>query len=276
MEGKLKLNDLLGLTEEELDRTKVRLNMDNGWNNPIDVFKKNPEALLGWNYHNNKSYKEGQISVGLVDMGGDCYLLFTVGKILKVLDIPKNSGVGVEFETYEKYRDLYGRVIVSYHNTSQNLFRNARSIMDELIVKEIIPSVYTGFDFPGYQNVHLTFSQLETIINGYYPGYKNALERQKAIYVQTDRATGKLYVGSATSEYGMLLVRWSSYVANGHGGNEALKELVKEKGFEYIKKNFTYAIIENFNEGTPDDYVFDRENYWKEVLDTRKHGYNRN
>ena len=276
MQGKLKLNDLLCLTEEELSRTKVRLNMDNGWVNPINLFKKNPDALLGWNYHNNKTYKEGQISIGLVDMGGDCYLLFTVGLIKKVLDIPKNSGIGVEFETLEKYRDLYGRVVVSYHNISRNLFRNANTIMNDLVVKEIIPSIFTGFDFPGYQNVCLKYSELETIVNGYYPSYKNALARQKAVYVQTDRATGKLYIGSATSNNGMLLARWQTYISNGHGDNKGLVELVREKGFDYIKQNFTYSILENFNEGTPDEYVWERESYWKEVLDSRQHGYNRN
>ena len=29
-----------------------------------------------------------------------------------------------------------------------------------------------------------------------------------------------------------------------HGGNVGLKELVREKGFDYIKKNFQYTIIE--------------------------------
>ena len=276
MNGQLKLNDLLRLTPEQLAKTKVRLNKYNGEKNPIDDFKKDPNSLLHWNYHNNKPYKEGQYSIGLVHMNGDRYLLFTVGKILKVLDIPKNNGVGVKFETLEEYKDLYGRVVVSYHNTSQNLFRNADSIMDDLIVTEIIPSIYTGFDFPGYQNVSLTFEQLKTIVEGNFDSYRNALERQKAVYVQTDRATGKLYVGSATSEYGMLLARWKNYVSNGHGGNVDLKALVKEKGFDYIKKNFTYTIIENFNEGTEDRYVLERESYWKRVLDTRVHGYNKN
>ena len=276
MNGKLKLNDLLRLTPEQLAKTKVRLNKYNGEKNPIDDFKKDPNSLLHWNYHNNKPYKEGQYSIGLVHMNGDRYLLFTAGKILKVLDIPKNNGVGVKFETLEEYKDLYGRVVVSYHNTSQNLFRNADSIMDDLIVTEIIPSIYTGFDFPGYQNVSLTFEQLKTIVEGNFDSYRNALERQKAVYVQTDRATGKLYVGSATSEYGMLLARWKNYVSNGHGGNVDLKALVKEKGFDYIKKNFTYTIIENFNEGTEDRYVLERESYWKRVLDTRVHGYNKN
>lgn len=276
MDGKLKLNDLLQLSEDELKVTKVRLNTNNGRDDPISEFKRNPDALLGWNYHNNKPYKKGQFSIGLVDMGNDSYLLFTVGKILEVLDIPKGQGVGVKYQTLEKYADLYGRVVVSYHNKSQQMFRDANSIMDQLIVKEIMPSFYTGFDFPGYQNVHLTFKELETIVKGNYPAYKNALERQKAVYVQTDKATGKLYIGSATSDSGMLLARWTSYVKNGHGGNKELVKLVKEKGFDYIKDNFTYSIIEVFDESTKDIYVLNRESYWKDVFDTRNHGYNAN
>ena len=43
MDGKLKLNDILGLTQEELSRTKIRLNTYNGDKNHIDEFKKNPQ-----------------------------------------------------------------------------------------------------------------------------------------------------------------------------------------------------------------------------------------
>lgn len=276
MNGKLRLNDLLNLTDEELSRTKVRLNTNNGCENPIDIYKENPKRLLNWNYHNNKRYRANQISIGLVDMGNDSYLLFTVGRIVRELEQPVEDGIGVEYETLQQYSDLFGRVIVSYHNTVQQLFRNADSIIDDLIVKEILPSIYTGFDFPGYQNVYLTYKELSTIVNGNYPSYRKALERQKAVYVQTDRKTGKLYIGSATSDNGMLLARWSSYVVNGHGGNKELKALVESNGFNYIKENFTYAIIENFDEGTPDEYVLKRESYWKEVFDSRRHGYNSN
>lgn len=40
MNGKLKLNDLLNLTDEELYNTKIRLNTYNGVTNPIEDFKK--------------------------------------------------------------------------------------------------------------------------------------------------------------------------------------------------------------------------------------------
>ena len=280
MNGKLKLNDLLGLTPEELSRTKIRLNTYNGDKNPIDEFKKNPQLLLNWNYWNNKPYKKDQISIGLVNMGNHKWFLFTVGVIKNVLEKPIHSvdginGVQVEYETLEKYSDLYGRVVLNYHNKTQQLFRNA-DLIDELEVKEILPCVFTGFDFPGYDNVSLSYEQLETIVNGNYPSYHNALENQKAVYLQTDTATGKLYVGSATSKYGMLLARWRTYVRNGHGGNKDLIKLVEENGFDYIKKNFQYTILENFNSKVDDEYVLTRESYWKDVFQSRKFGYNKN
>ena len=43
-----------------------------------------------------------------------------------------------------------------------------------------------------------------------------------------------------------------------------------------IKQNFQYTILENFNAKVDDSYVLRREAYWKEVLQSRKFGYNKN
>ena len=286
----LKLNDLLHLTDDELQITKIRLNRrsTNG-QNPIDIYKRNPKELLDWNYYNNKSYKAGQISIGLVDMGNHRWLLFTVGRIDRLLPQPINTnggtgGVQVDYTTLTKYESFFGRTIVSYHNKSRQLFRDALSVgkhdteplIDQLVVQEILPSVYNGFDFPGYDKVSLSYDELSTIVQGDYPSYKNALSHQKAVYLQTDKATGKMYVGSATEESGMLLSRWTTYVQNGHGGNDGLRALIAEKGLAYVQKNFQYTIIENFNSKVDDHYIFERESYWKETLQTRKFGYNKN
>lgn len=81
---------------------------------------------------------------------------------------------------------------------------------------------------------------------------------------------------SATSENGMLLSRWTSYVNTGHGGNIELTDLVKQNGFDYIKENFQYAILENYNARVNDEIILQRENWWKNVLASRKFGYNAN
>ena len=54
------------------------------------------------------------------------------------------------------------------------------------------------------------------------------MQNQKAVYLITDKLSGKLCVGSATSERGMLLQRWTNYVDNGHGHNKLLREVVIE------------------------------------------------
>ena len=74
----------------------------------------------------------------------------------------------------------------------------------------------------------------------------------------------------------MLLQRWSNYVSNGHGGNKELVELVNKEGFDYIKKNFQYSILENYNVKTDDGLVLRRESWWKEALQSRRFGYNSN
>nr|WP_269800602.1 GIY-YIG nuclease family protein [Macrococcus caseolyticus] len=103
-----------------------------------------------------------------------------------------------------------------------------------------------------------------------------ALENQKAVYLITDKSNGKLYVGSATSMSKMLLTRWSNYISNGHGGNKELVALVGEKGFDYVKENFQYTILENYNGKADDKLVLQRESYWKEALQSRQFGYNSN
>ena len=101
-------------------------------------------------------------------------------------------------------------------------------------VKIIILTTFDDDDFPGYDRVKLLYPQLRSILDRGKKDWIAALENQKAVYLITDINTGKLYVGSATSDYGMLLQRWRSYADNGHGGNKRLKEIVDSDGIDYV------------------------------------------
>ncbi|TDM16111.1 GIY-YIG nuclease family protein [Macrococcoides canis] len=151
-----------------------------------------------------------------------------------------------------------------------------KDLHQELVVQQILPTIYDGDDFPGYDKVKLSYQQLATIIHRGKRDWIAALENQKAVYLITDKSNGKLYVGLATSMSKMLLTRWSNYVANGHGGNKELVALVEEKGFDYVKENFQYTILENYNGKVDDKLVLQRESYWKEALQSRQFGYNSN
>ncbi|HGO1736741.1 GIY-YIG nuclease family protein [Staphylococcus chromogenes] len=185
---------------------------------------------------------------------------------------------GINYEGVElpQYEQCYGRVIIKFKKSFMAQGRFYKDLHQELVVQQILPTIYDGDDFPGYDKVKLSYQQLATIIHRGKRDWIAALENQKAVYLTTDKSNGKLYVGSATSMSKMLLTRWSNYVANGHGGNKELVALVEEKGFDYVKENFQYTILENYNWKVDDKLVLQRESYWKEALQSRQFGYNSN
>ena len=91
----------------------------------------------------------------------------------------------------------------------------------------------------------------------------------------TDTKTGKLYVGSATGEGGVA-ARWGSYLDSKHGGNKKLRELYEREGEGYFRENFEFTLLEYFGMSYDPQKVLEREQWWKDCLDTRAHGYNDN
>ena len=145
-----------------------------------------------------------------------------------------------------------------------------------LTVREILREPYAGRSFPGYDDVHLTFGELETLVANARLDWKTALENVKGVYVITDTSTGLRYVGSAYGDQG-IWSRWSSYVGSGHGGNVELRSLVNDPSLAYCRANFQFALLEQRSSRTPDESIIAREGYWKDVLLTRgKYGLNRN
>ena len=100
----------------------------------------------------------------------------------------------------------------------------------------------------------------------------------KAVYVITDTKTGKLYIGSASGNSQGLWQRWECYAdfKDLTGGNKEFEILVKENRENYIENNFKYSILEIFDTKTRKEYILERENYWKNVFETKKFGMNKN
>jgi len=268
----IKLNDILKF--EQLNNVKIRFNLmfDENWN-PIELFKNGDiKVMLNgqyWNYNKNKSYKEGQITVGLVRIKHkeNLWLLFHIGKITK--DLNKFNDVGYEYETLIDYQKYFGRLIVKFDNKVQTMIRNADSVINECVISQILPETFDNDIFPGYDKVNISWNELSRVLEK--ENWKTALQNQKGVYLLTDTSNGKKYVGSAYGE-NMILGRWRSYVKNGHGGNIGLKPL----DFGHIMKNFRYSILDIYKSTTDDQLIIQRENWWKEVLQSRKFGYNEN
>jgi hypothetical protein len=162
-------------------------------------------------------------------------------------------------------RDLYNR---KYENLQKQLNPE---------IYELAPSTKLGH-FPGYQNVSLSHKDLRQIICQNEPSWKQALSSVKGVYVITDTSNGKLYIGSASGNNEGIWQRWSAYadIRDLTGNNKGFVKILETKEDGYIQKNFKYSIVEIFDTKTKVETIIERENYWKGVFDTRKHGMNYN
>ena len=192
----IKLNEILQL--DNLKNVKVRFNLmfANNWN-PIEIFKNNEIRTLlegqYWNYNKNRSFKEGQITLGFIRIKSNenLWLLFHIGKITKDLKIL--NGIGYEYETLSEYEKYFGRLIIKFKNTSQNMIRNAESVIDDCEVVQILPDIFDNDIFPGYDKVNISWKELSRVLEK--DTWKTALQNQKGVYLITDSFDGKMYVG---------------------------------------------------------------------------------
>lgn len=278
MSSQILLNDLLHIPKEEMKLYKVKFNQPNReGTNPMDEYKRDPDVIdnqwLFWR-ETQRYFEVGQFAVSFLRLTYDTWLLTTIKKVTEDLDVEHGINFrGLVVESFEKF---FGRVIVKYYKYHQGQGRYLSNIIDQLEVVQILPTTFDGDDFPGYDNVRLSFTQLETIVVRNKRDWISALENQKAVYLITDTNNGNQYVGSATSDIGMLLTRWKNYISNGHGNNKLLKDLIDRLGFDYVKANFQYSILENYNARTDDQIILGRESWWKKTLGTRAFGLNSN
>ena len=280
----IKLNDILNIDDFSDFRIRFILSWGNEIEqNPLERYRNDPDDPMRhylWKGNKATGFKVGTKVIGLIRLAGDNWLLTHILEIKAVNDVPIGAALPTideqlnywyNSEPMEKFTKFFGRVIVNFHNTSQNLIRRPETVIDAMEVVEILSNNFSDRDFPGYANVTITWSQLHQIISRNNREWRTALQNQKGIYLITDTHSGKQYVGSAYGEE-MIWGRWQAYVLTGHGGNEALKKLP----FEYIKQHFQYSILEIADGKSSDQYIFERENWWKQALLTRTFGYNMN
>lgn len=275
--SQIKIDDLLKISDSDQNNVKVKFNQSDGTNEPMELYLNDPNIVNSqWLFWRNKKryFNVGEIAICLLKLSYDTWLLTTIKKVTKEFDVL--GDINYEGEELSEYSKYFGRVIIKYHKTVQTQGMFYKTICNDLEVLRILSNVYDGDEFPGYDTVRLSHKQLVSIIERQKKSWIAALENQKAVYLITDKSNGKFYVGSATSKKGMLLTRWSDYANDGHGDNVELKRIVNERGFDYVKNNFQYSILENYNARVDDEIIRKRETWWKETLHSRKFGYNDN
>lgn len=253
------------------------------WNKrsqPLDVFIRSRNEWQEWNaWRGKRDDFNRRYIFSLIDFypepKANTWLFGGVWEVLGSTNVPDSTAYSVHL--LEEYEHLIGKLKIE----APRIGRARRCLMEQyadgMSVVEMFKDVYTGERFPGYDNLSLRFSAMETIFLTERLDWKTALENTKGVYLIADHRNGKKYVGAAYGQDG-LWSRWQAYLLTGHGcHSDELTKLISIEGVEYAREYFSLTLLEYRSMRTDDDVIFRRENFWKEALNTRgAFGYNKN
>ncbi len=122
--------------------------------------------------------------------------------------------------------------------------------------------------FPGFDRLVLSHVQLQAVMREHrYASWRTALSSVVGVYLITDTRNGRHYVGKADGAES-IRQRWNAYATNGHGGNVELRRL--------DPTSFRFSLLRVFDPSTPTRDIDAAESHFKDALDSRRHGLNRN
>ncbi|HLL90015.1 MAG TPA: GIY-YIG nuclease family protein [Tepidisphaeraceae bacterium] len=255
------------------DQYKLHFGRWNGKAEPLDEWERDPRIWVKW-----QEYRPGRNDFNLP-------FIFSLINFYRETDTWLFGGV---FEVTARHRDRYsvrladqgtgfvGRLKLRYAYRERPTRVHFPEHYRKMEVSELLPEVHSGRGFPGYNQLDLSFVELETIVRRGRQDWRQPLELAKGIYLISDTSAGKRYVGSAYGDTG-LWNRWASYVQTGHGGNAELRLLLRKAGLRYCRENFRVALLEHHASNVSDETIIAREVFWKNVLQTRgRDGLNRN
>lgn len=272
----IRVGDVLQL--EDYENYKLHLGSWNGYDRPLDLYIWDENEWKKWNEWRNPETFKNEWNRDFIFSLIQFYPkqnTWLFGGIFNVLERPdKGNYIIEEIEKFKKYN---GRLLLNFERYKGMRGRSFKleSYIENITVNQIFESKYMGEVFPGYDNINHDFIVLENIFKMGKSDWKTALENVKGVYLLTDKETGKSYVGSAYGDAG-IWSRWLNYINTFHGWNDQMISLVNKKGEKYIKENLKFSILEIHGMFVSDEQIIERENYWKEKLMTRIHGYNSN
>ncbi len=255
------------------DRCKLHLAVWDGEFNPLDIYLEG--GFDEWQSLQRRRNFGLDFVVALVAMSEpDLWLFAGVHEVLEVEDGDEDAPFRYRMIRRPPCEELDGRLIVQFSRPGRQSYLLGKKWAPQLVVHAIRPRKLEIAEFPGYPSVRLTKRQLDLIVNRAIASWKSALASVGGVYLISDAETGRLYVGSATGEDG-IWGRWCAYSETGHGGNGDLRALLRDKGAAYAQ-HFRFGILEIADTHAGVDDVLRRESHWKELLQTREHGYNAN
>ena len=129
-----------------LSTIKIKLNTNNGWDEPLDLWKQNPSEInnnwLFW-CGSKRTFYVGQIAICLVwipDSDNE-WLLTCIQKVMHEFDIW--HGVKFAGSPMFQFQQTFGRTIVKYDKYHrQNAIYYTPANRDQMQVCQYLPSIY--------------------------------------------------------------------------------------------------------------------------------------
>lgn len=258
---------------ENQEDYKIHFARYNKVSQPLEVWVRSKKEWQGWQEYRLERNDFNQPYIFSLMRFYHETDIWLFGGVFRVL---KRHPDQYEVELSDIGKDFIGRLKIRSSYRSRGTRVRMLPHYDKFEVQEILREPYSGRAFFGYDEINLTFEELEVLVKNDRTDWKTALESVKGIYLITDTNTLKRYIGSAYGDLG-IWSRWKSYIETGHGDNKGIKELIKQSGLDYCRSNFRFALLEHRPIKTPDEKILEREVFWKDILLTKgKQGLNYN
>ncbi len=268
----MSIKALLPFLEENKEKTKLHCaTTSTDKSSPLVVFAQG--GFKEWQEEQTKKNFERDYIISLIYYKKNEWLFAGIYRSINVVQNEKGI-FNYTTELLDEGRELIGRLIVLFEKEFRSSYLLLENYLDALNIAEILRKPYTVGPFPGFENLFVSYNDLKGIITRNEESWKSVLSNVKGVYLISDIATGKLYVGSAYGDQAFW-TRWTNYIETGHGGNVLLKEILGNNSIEYAE-NFCFSILEIMKMGTDDEHIIKREAYWKDILLSRSFGYNKN
>lgn len=146
------LQDLLQLSPQDIERTKIKFHQCNTLVNPkvypIELYIKdknliNNELLL-W-HTQRRLFEYCYLVICFVKISKDKWIMTTIKEITDFIDV--QDGIGYIAKEVEKYQDYFGRVIVTHHKDYQSQVLWFSSRINDLLMDTILDQPFDGTNY---------------------------------------------------------------------------------------------------------------------------------
>jgi hypothetical protein len=165
-----------------------------------------------------------------------------------------------KLELQSALNDMCGKLYVDWGAGTRAWVQHAKG------QNKPVTEIRTSFkeeEFPGFASFLKSLSEIPSLPKTWV----EPLRATKGIYLLTCPKTKEQYVGSASGEDGFW-GRWQSYIQTGHGGNLGLKSR--------DPSDYRVSILEVVGNQMSTDEIIHLEQRWKEKLQSKEMGLNKN